>query len=1067
MEKLHIRLLPLLLAALCGPARVAHADDIPLDLLKESNGGSRFMYRLGINVGLNGGSPREYMFDTGSTSFNIDVGTGTNVPWFPDQNAHGTPYPYLYGDGTYGFWQQNVGLTNVQFYNASSGQQVSSYAPSTAMPAATVLDSINTYKHYGPDSGMTPGALITVNPRGFYFQDLTWQQNLDKGLAPLEGNFFGIFGAGEFIHPGQNGGLPGMLTTTGYVVEANGTSSTPGNCGQACFILGLTPALRAQFLSVEPWLPAPQGYQPTFNASGAHASANQAGITFNYSLNNGPTVAIPTLLDTGTPGIDVTSQGLHDSETAAGRLDKSNTEVAGVSLTVTGASPGSQSTSVTTGNGNAGDKSNVLTINTAPVSRATYGISFFMHNAVMYDLENQATGYTPFYVTDAPLTTNLTITADMGQLGLAGVISGKGPLTVASGGFANLSGTNTYTGATVINHGGWLGLAGPGSIATSSGVQDDGVFDISRVSNGATITSLSGSGTVALGGSTLELTKASGTFSGQLADGGLGDGAGGGLIIAGGLETLSGKAVYTGSTGTGPQGALLLTGSVQGAVIDAGWLGGNGRMGSLAVLGVVAPGNGPGMYQTLTVNGSYHQLAGSSYLAQINPTTASSHIAVHGAALLDTGAGLQVLAAAVPGQLYIKGTQYNLLTAGGGVSGHYTALSLPMLSAVLTLAPSYDANNVYLNVVQRAALNALGGTRNEVAALSGVQSLSASNPVFSAVSSLPNNGMILAAADSLSGEMHASTQAALIDDSRFMRDAVTNRLHQATSATSGQGPTVQEHVNGVTAWGQFVGSWDRLDGDGNASRLTDNVGGFLVGADMGLGDHARIGLASGYTRTAFRSTLSTHSASDDDYLGAYAGGQWNAWAVRGGLAFTQHTLSINRSENLPYLSSATWSRNKAYTRQAFGEAGYDLTFHRTTLEPFAQLAYVQLQNDGFQEQGGVAALSGHGSQHGVTYSTLGAHVDTSFPLQGDTFTAFGTLGWRHASGYLDPTSVQAFAGGTDFTVAGVPIAKDAAVLDVGMQVQVRKDVTLNLSYNGQIARHAVDSGFNGGFTWRF
>ncbi|WP_229412799.1 hypothetical protein, partial [Massilia sp. Root335] len=58
---------------------------------------------------------------------------------------------------------------------------------------------------------------------------------------------------------------------------------------------------------------------------------------------------------------------------------------------------------------------------------------------------------------------------------------------------------------------GTLALAGSGGIALSSGVNDNGIFDISATDNGAQIQTLSGSGTVLLGGQTLTLTNAGAT----------------------------------------------------------------------------------------------------------------------------------------------------------------------------------------------------------------------------------------------------------------------------------------------------------------------------------------------------------------------------------------------------------------------------------------------------------------------------------------------------------------------------------------------------------------------------
>jgi len=1101
----------LALACILALTQRAHAQTlsqpttIPLDVISESGGGAAYD-RLGINVGVNGATPEEYIFDTGSTAFNIDVGSGSaGQPWFPLVSGvpvvPTAPALNLYGNGTYGNLGANSSVASVQFYNSSSNSQVVSFTNAQGLPVLINQGAVATTSSLGGDQqGAQVGYYLPaynyaytfaeiaaaqaagpVNTQGEVpiYLDTTWQQNLNQGIGPEDGGtykLFGIFGSGEF----GNNSILGNLTTSGYIVAANAELGSPQNCsGCDHVILNLTPALRAQFVSLVPWNGGSQG---TFPLSGAPVSANQFDLAFAYTLNGGKySATLQTLLDSGTPTIYLNDAGLLAGETTAGHVDASGNEIAGVTLTMTGSAPGAQPTSILTGNDSSGDQSNVVTpgpSSDATPGQALYGISFFFNNSVMYDLQNQETGYTPFFVSINPISTaahGYTVSAAMAPQGIAGIISGSGPFIVASGGAAQLTGANTYTGATNIAQGGWLGLAGPGTIADSSGIQANGTLDISRTSGPALIQSLSGAGNVALGANTLELTNASGIFTGVLANGGLAGGTGGSLVIARGMETLTGNSTFSGSTGISPAGALMLNGSLASSVLDAGLLAGHGTIGGgLAVTGVVAPGNAAGTYQTLTVAGNYLQSVGATYVAQLNPLQSgtSSQIVVNGSATLAAGAMVNV-AAPTPGQLYSKGARYTLLTANQGLTGTYT-LEQAAISAVLGFVPLYDAQHFYLDVVQNRALTTIAGTRNETAALTAIQGLSSSSVPFTVVSNLQSDAQIRNAANQLSGEVHASAQNTFLEDSRFLRDAVTSRLRLAdqggstpgTSTSAGQ--SVQTQPNGLAWWGQFAGSWGHGDSNGNAASVSHTLGGFFLGVDMPVGESSRVGVTGGYTQTSLNIGQRGSSVSSDDaHIGVYAGTQFGALGLSMGAAYTQHSLDTSRTIALPDFTGHAQSDNKAYTAQVFGEAGYQFQLKSTTLEPFAQAAYVRLNTDAFQEQGGAMALAGSGNDRAVTYTTLGAHAATHFLFQGDYLTAHGTLGWRHAFGDVRTDTAEAFTGGSPFTVEGLPIARNALVVDTGLDLQVAKNATLSLSYNGQIAHRAVDSGFKGGFTWKF
>ncbi len=103
--------------------------------------------------------------------------------------------------------------------------------------------------------------------------------------------------------------------------------------------------------------------------------------------------------------------------------------------------------------------------------------------------------------------------------------------------------------------------------------------------------------------------------------------------------------------------------------------------------------------------------------------------------------------------------------------------------------------------------------------------------------------------------------------------------------------------------------------------------------------------------------------------------------------------------------------------------------------------------------GGDAALHAFSERENVSFSTLGARG--SWQL-GST-VLHGGLGWQHAFGDKTPQrTLQFVSGGDAFTIYGVPVAKNAAVVNLGADWKLKPNLTLDASYNGQWANSAKD-----------
>ena len=599
-----------------------------------------------------------------------------------------------------------------------------------------------------------------------------------------------------------------------------------------------------------------------------------------------------------------------------------------------------------------------------------------------------------------------------------GAISGSGAVNLLNGDLT-LTADNSYTGGTAIATGATLRLGNGGTTGGIIGPVDTAgtlIFDRSDAYDFAGV--ISGAGTVRQSGS--------------------------------GLTNLTGNSGgFTGTTFV-EAGTLAVNGTLGGSVeLTGGRLEGTGTVGNTIVHGTIAPGNSIG---TLNVAGDITFAVGSIYEVEANAAGQADRINATGTATLNGGT-VQVLAGAGN---YSPMTNYTILTANGGVTGSFTGGVTSNL-AFLDPSLSYDADNVYLRLTRNdISFDGIGVTPNQIAAGAGTESLGIGNSIFDAVLNL-SAAQAQDAFDQLSGEIHPSARMAMLEDSRFVRNAAWDRLRGASSDDKGG------------LWGQGFGSWSHTGSDGNAARLDRSAGGLVMGADGALGDTLRVGALWGYSRTNVDVDARSSSGQIDSYhLGAYAGGQWGAAAIRTGIAYSWHDVHTTRSIAFPGVSDTARASYNGGTFQAFGELGYGFDLGRTRVEPFANIAYVRARSDAFDETGGDAALTGGKASTDITFSTLGLRAATSFDFGNAQATFRAGAGWRHAFGDRTPvTQMRYIAGGNALSIAGLPVTRDAATVDAGLEVAISQKASLGVSYSGQFGGGLSDQTARASFIFSF
>lgn len=639
-----------------------------------------------------------------------------------------------------------------------------------------------------------------------------------------------------------------------------------------------------------------------------------------------------------------------------------------------------------------------------------------------------------------------------GDTRLTGSGTGTGNVTF-TGGRLLLAGKLAWSGETIIDSDATLSVAAEGALSSASTLRlNKGArFDLASAQ---TIGGLAGAGTInftPMGRLIIGANNADTTFEGTFNGGGpLTKSGTGRLNLTGDNSKFLGSFVVE-------QGLLAVNGDFSQSQVE---IGANGRLGGVGTVrsirgvegqtgGVIAPGNSIG---TLTVQGDL-DLSGLILEAEVDTDGNSDVLTVLGTAYLKGG----TLRIDSGSQVFEPSKPYSFMRAAS-VEGSFTSVvhDFTFMDADIVI----DENGEIRIVMERNTVDfsSAARTANQKAVAAGIGEVGKTNPLYVGLLQL-NEQSAPTAFDALSGEIHASAKSALVEDTRHVRAAALDRLRSGAAEASANAA--------YNVWAKGFGTDGSLKGNGNAAGLDRSIGGILGGVD-GVFDGWTLGFLAGYSHSSFDVDARTSSGKADTFhFGAYGGNRWNGLGIRGGLAYAWSNVETNRAVGFGGLGEKLTADYNAGALHAFGEVGYQLDMGGATFEPFANLAHIHLRTHGYDEKGGATALSAGARSMDTTFLTLGLHASSTFDVSGISVTARGTVGWQHAFGDVEPAATHRLAFGNDFTVTGAPVAKNAAVVEAGLDFSITPDASLNVSYSGAFGNGNREHGGRIGLNVKF
>ena len=530
------------------------------------------------------------------------------------------------------------------------------------------------------------------------------------------------------------------------------------------------------------------------------------------------------------------------------------------------------------------------------------------------------------------------------------------------------------------------------------------------------------------------------------------------------------------------------------------------------VMGVIAPGT-PTTNGTLSFYGNYISASASTYLASVGLSGDSDLIGVNATMADNEGVPLDGIAnlggtlslVATSGTMIREGYTYTLVTAEGGVSGEFDAVT--PLSAILTPVVSYSANAVSVEVqagdysdvidgsspVQSAYAKLLDRNRSNydhLADLYGPLDLYSGPAIQAALESWAprsqalTGSMSMVALDTLAGMItqrssaFASGASTPGDETTAFLPFAGNPMGTVMTMTSGyasnvadNGMQMEDHAVSDKASVYLAGGY--IDGESDAgipstaAGVTDDFDGWYatVGVEAALGSNSMLGFAVSYAQLDGSTTIGGQSSKATLYQGTLYGVS-NLGPVTFDTLFSAGLLDPEASRTAA-LGGTTYTLHASDNPLTItGQLGLSapMDMGSVTLTPRASIRYMTVDYTPTAETGGPMALQYDMGKFKSFQGRVGATLSGN-----GTFRPFLSANYVHDFDERPMAFSANFVGGV-----GAPVGfalngtdQDWAEVSGGIAYDTPK-VRVALSANTTIERSDIENrSYQGSVTFRF
>ncbi len=504
---------------------------------------------------------------------------------------------------------------------------------------------------------------------------------------------------------------------------------------------------------------------------------------------------------------------------------------------------------------------------------------------------------------------------------------------------------------------------------------------------------------------------------------------------------------------------------------------------------------------TLESDGSYTFASDGLFRTTVHSDGSHGKLHLLGAAELD--GNLSVLRSS--GGPYLDGTRYAIIEANDGLVGTFSDVSLPPDTRLLSFMLDDTSPTLREVVVDAESFGSVAKSRL-AQTLSGyldswmttaTGDLRTTLGKFQTLSSAE----IEQAFRSFSPEQYDSLTVSTTKSTQLFTQSLLQRIHsvrllgETTSngglnahLTSGETPillafngpaesigqlfpTEKKKKAKYGVWAKSFGQWGDQDKDSGFNGYDYDVYGVAFGLDFLFQDHYLVGGSLGYSDTNVDMDKNQGDGQVDSYYGSLYGSYFSEKGyVDAVLSYAHLDFDSSRKIVIGSIRETARGDHDGDSYSAFIEGGYNLGGNTWVLQPFANLFYAYLEEDGFTETGAGGLNQTIDKRNTDTLiSELGLRITPVVQLKSGLLIPEASLAWNYNFDIDDRTIKSSIAGqpGTSFTIDGNSVKKSGAVVEVGMTYLGYSGFKPSVRYRGEFRDGYRGDAIIGELRWEF